>query len=205
MWRQKENIGEGWSRQSLEVDELTAQGDNDSLYVIYVLLVCLLVVSVIMTAAHPRWSWLWLSLSCIPRFDDVLLSAWLVSASGAGISWPLFQCSFVVGVWSNELALERVCLLLHGHCWLAAGKCFHVSLFIWGTFLSMPRKIVLCEFQVASCLLVSARGHPFMMSTRKSRFHSPSCRSTCRRHEIHITSLKQLVQWLSGSKTEIRL
>ena len=28
MWRQKENIGEGWSRQSLELDELTAQGDK---------------------------------------------------------------------------------------------------------------------------------------------------------------------------------
>ena len=27
MWRQKENIREGWSRQSLELDELTAQGD----------------------------------------------------------------------------------------------------------------------------------------------------------------------------------
>jgi len=26
MWRQKENIGEEWSRQSLELDELTAQG-----------------------------------------------------------------------------------------------------------------------------------------------------------------------------------
>jgi len=28
MWWQKENIGEGWSRQSLELDELTAQGDK---------------------------------------------------------------------------------------------------------------------------------------------------------------------------------
>ena len=28
MWRQKENIGEGWLRQSLELDELTAQGDK---------------------------------------------------------------------------------------------------------------------------------------------------------------------------------
>ena len=28
MWRQKENIEEGWSRQSLELDELTAQGDK---------------------------------------------------------------------------------------------------------------------------------------------------------------------------------
>ena len=31
MWRQKENIGEGWSRQSLEPDELTAQGDKVAL------------------------------------------------------------------------------------------------------------------------------------------------------------------------------
>ena len=30
MWRQKEIIGEGWSRQSLELDELTAQGDKVS-------------------------------------------------------------------------------------------------------------------------------------------------------------------------------
>jgi len=37
---QKENIGEGWSRQSLELDELTAQGDkvnvkNESRYYKY--------------------------------------------------------------------------------------------------------------------------------------------------------------------------
>ena len=66
----------------------------------------------------------------------------------------------------------------------------------------------------------SIRGHPFMTSTKNcvltptppfhtcvhmSRTLSPLWMSTCGRHEIHIALLKQLVQWPSGHKAEIRL
>lgn len=37
MWRQKENIGEGWSRQSLQLDELTAQDDKVMISIIIII------------------------------------------------------------------------------------------------------------------------------------------------------------------------
>jgi len=67
---------------------------------------------------------------------------------------------------------------------------------------------------VPACL----RGHPFIITTRKSGFWPPTYTcvmrltsaapfwtSKCRRHKIHTTLRKQLEQWPSGPKAEVLL
>ena len=86
----------------------------------------------------------------------------------------------------------------------------------WGGSVMTLPKWIPCSFHLALevllFLVVCLRGHPFMASTRKSRFLSPHetdpnpsylWTSTCRRPEIHITLLKQLVQCPSRPKLKV--